>query len=258
MAHTTTVINMYTSRGFRVVNVHADKEFDCIKGDIKPIEMNIMGADEHVHEAERSIRTTKDRIRSTIHGLPYKRYPKLMMIKLVGTTMHELNQVPNMNGISDSMSPITIVTGQQMVNYRDLKASYGAYAQVHESNDIANNTHPRTVGAIALGISPNRSGYYEFMNLNTGKLLSRKRFTILPITDAVIQRVEQLAEEEKQPKIINGCPKFEWNPDDEIVFDDDDDDDEQQTGIDNSDEAMDELMTDTAEVKIIFGDKETF
>ena len=109
-----------------------------------------------------------------------------MIIKLVGTTMRKLNQVPSMNGISDSMSPITIVTGQQMVNYRDLKAWYGAYAQVHESNNITNNTHPRTVGAIVLGISSNRSGYYEFMNLNTGKLLSQKCFTILPITDAVI------------------------------------------------------------------------
>ena len=61
---------------------------------------------------------------------------------------------------------------------------------MHKSMDRTNTTNPRTIGAIALGMSSSRSGHYEFMNLNTGKILSHKHFTVLPITDAVVKQVE--------------------------------------------------------------------
>ena len=100
--------------------------------------------------------------------------------------MRNLNQLPVLNGISDHMSPLGVVTGKKMVSYRQLKVSFGAYVQVHKDNQRTNTTHPRTIGARALGISDNRSGNYEFMNLNTGKMLSQKWLTVLPITDTVI------------------------------------------------------------------------
>lgn len=88
-----------------------------------------------------------------------------------------------------------------MVSYRKMRASFGAYAQVHESADRTKTTNPRTVGAIVLGMSESRSSYYEFMNLNTGKLLLRKNFTILPITDTVVACVEEIAKHRRLPHI---------------------------------------------------------
>ena len=76
------------------MDIHADKEFECIKEDLRPINLNIIGADEHVHDVEHTIRTIKDGLRSTVHGLPYKRYPRIMMVKLVGHTMRNMNQLP--------------------------------------------------------------------------------------------------------------------------------------------------------------------
>ena len=93
---------------------------------LRPIDLNIVGADEYVHDVERSIRKTKDRVRSTVHGLPYKRYPRIMTVKLVGNTMRNLNQLPALNGISEYMIPLAIITGRKMVSYRKMRASFGA------------------------------------------------------------------------------------------------------------------------------------
>ena len=69
---------------------------------------------------------------------------------------------------------------------------------------------PRSVGAIALSMSPNENGFFRFMSLDTGEKINRRKFTELPITEVVIKRVEAIAEREGQPKIKNGCPLFEW------------------------------------------------
>jgi hypothetical protein len=59
------------SRGFVVVDVHADAEFECIREHIAPVFLNVVAADAHVGEVERSIRTIKERNRVSVHGLPF-------------------------------------------------------------------------------------------------------------------------------------------------------------------------------------------
>ena len=59
------------------------------------------------------------------------------------------------------------------------------------------------------------------MSLKTGHKLYGYHWVELPIGDKVIDRVEQLAEEQGQPLMENG-PIFEWNPGDLIVNVDDD------------------------------------
>jgi len=50
------------------------------------------------------------------------------------------------------------------------------------------------------------------MSLTTGKRLSRRQWTDVPMPDSVVAAVEARAEAEKQPLIEGGCPKFEWRP----------------------------------------------
>jgi len=66
-------------------------------------------ANDHVGEVKRSIRTMKERARTTIHGLPFKRFPKVMIQALVYHAAKRLNQFPAKNGISDTFSPLTIM-----------------------------------------------------------------------------------------------------------------------------------------------------
>ena len=44
---------MYTSCGFHVENIHADREFKCIEANMLPVNMSITDADDqHVPEVE--------------------------------------------------------------------------------------------------------------------------------------------------------------------------------------------------------------
>ena len=58
--------------------------------------------------------------------------------------------------------------------------------------------------------SNERGGYY-FMSLRTGKRLHGFIWNEVPVTEEVIDRVEQLGEEDGQPLMENG-PIFEWAP----------------------------------------------
>ena len=61
-------LNIYQAKGFDITSVYADKEFEYIREDMRPIELNICPTDDPVHEVERSIRTVNERVRCTMHG----------------------------------------------------------------------------------------------------------------------------------------------------------------------------------------------
>jgi hypothetical protein len=124
------VINLYSSRGFTVCDVHGDNEFSCIREELRPIQLDIVPADSHVGEIERSIRTIKERLRSCVHGLPFKRLPKLLLTHMVSESVRCLNLFPWANGISDSLSPTSIVTGLAPPDFNTLRIEFGSYAQV--------------------------------------------------------------------------------------------------------------------------------
>jgi hypothetical protein len=86
------VLAMYTSRGFNISDLRADMEFECIRNNVLPSRLNVAAANDHVGEVERSIRTMKERARTTIHGLPFKRLPKVMIQALVYHAAKGLNQ----------------------------------------------------------------------------------------------------------------------------------------------------------------------
>jgi hypothetical protein len=51
---------------------------------------------------------------------------------------------------------------------------------------------PRTVGAIALRPNGNTQGSYLFFSLNSGRVVTRNRWTVLPMPDDVIKRVKAM------------------------------------------------------------------
>jgi len=53
---------------------------------------------------------------------------------------------------------------------------------------------------------------YHFMLLSTGKQLVQRQWTAAPIPDAIIAAVEARAQDEKQPLIEGGFPRFESHP----------------------------------------------
>ena len=210
------VIGRYQARGLTICDVHADSELECVRDSLLPIEMNIVPADCHVGEVERSIRTIKERLRSCAHGLPFKRLPRLLVQHMVADVVRCLNQFPRKNGISDTMSPATIVTGVGHPSYSSMRLEFGTYVQVFEDNDPTNTLRARSLGAIALTPTGNAQGDYNFMSLATGHKISRHNWTVLPMTDTAIARVEAIAFHEDQPLLQQRGLVVEWRPDQPI------------------------------------------
>ncbi len=50
------------------------------------------------------------------------------------------------------------------------------------------------------------------MSLETGRKLHGYQREVLPMDEWVIKRVEDIAREEGQPKLVNKTPIFEWAP----------------------------------------------
>ena len=91
------VINKYSCRSFNICNFHGDNEFDkdIIKKFLNPALLHIYGQNEHVGPIERSVRTVKERFRSTCSNVPYKRFTILMVRSLVEGIIAVLNAFPS-------------------------------------------------------------------------------------------------------------------------------------------------------------------
>jgi Reverse transcriptase (RNA-dependent DNA polymerase)/Zinc knuckle len=207
------VLHLYQCRGFTINDIHCDNEFACLRDLVRPIQLNVVPADSHVGEIERSIRTIKERLRSMVHGLPFKRLPKLMIVHMVSDTVRCLNQFPWKHGISETLSPSAIVVGYANPDFNNMRIEFGTYAQVFEEQQITNTPRARTLGAIALNPTGNAQGDYFFMSLATGNKISRHNWTELPITDTAIARVEALGFQDEQPLIQERGFVVEWRHD---------------------------------------------
>ena len=196
------VIAAYALRGFKVCDIHGDHEFECIRPDMAPIYMEIVAADSHVGEIERSNRTVKERMRACTHGLPFRRLPKLLLVSMVADVIRCLNMLPVAHGVSDALSPLSIVTGAPRPDFNAMKLEFGSYVQILDAVGPTNTNRARTFGAIALLPTGNAHGDYYFLSLATGRArVSRHRWHELLIPDTAIARVEALAKAEKQPLI---------------------------------------------------------
>ena len=202
---------LYCDRGFEPTEIQADGEYNSVKTLFKDVHFSICSADDHVPEAERAIRTVKETVRATIHGMPYKRLPRVMVRELVTFAERSINMLPHSDGVSDTMSPDTIVTGRPRMDYRTMKLEFGTYVQVYDGT--SNDVKSRTLGAIALNPTGNANGDHYFMSLATGERLHRRSWMPLPLSDLAIARVEAIGIEEGMPAIDHVHMIAEFNPD---------------------------------------------
>ena len=196
------MFKIYLQRGFRVTDVNVDGEFAPIKPFIQGMpggpKVNLASANEHVPEIERRIRVVKERCRAIRHSLPYNRIPRLLTIWIVFNSVRLLNYFPTKGGVSDQLSPKTIMTGETLDYKRDLCLKTGEYCQVHEDELPRNSQKARTQGATVLGPTGNLQGGFKFINLKTGKTITRYSWDKIPIKDAVISRVNELGKREPE------------------------------------------------------------
>jgi hypothetical protein len=109
---------------------------------------------------------------SCLSQLTVPMYPKVLMIHIVLNAVKMLNFFPMKGGISNMLSPKTIMTGETLDYKKHLSLQVGQYCQVHEEDTQHNSQSPRTKGAILLGPSGDLQGGYKFMALNTRKKIT--------------------------------------------------------------------------------------
>ena len=260
-------LNIYNGAGFRVVAALMDGAFEPLRPFLtsEGVTLNTTSRDEHVGDIERYIRTIKERMRSTYNMLPFNKLPRVMVMELAKQSVFWLNSFPVRNGISESLSPRTIMTGEHIDYKRHCKYEFGEYVQTHEPHD--NTMVSRTVGAIALRPTGNRQGGFYFMSLVTGRVINRANATPLPMPGEVVTAVERLAiAQEAEPGLAFGNRDnrilfYEYEDDDndeyshhesvdeDLVYHDDIDQDEIDGLMDN-DDALTNEIEEAAEVNI--------
>jgi len=189
-----------------------------------------VAAEEHVGIIERAIRTNKDDTRCHIHRLPHTHYPKAMVEGSQRHSIHRRNNLPAKNGVSQVLSPETLISGMPAPDYNEIvKLNFGDYVQTYEG-DMNSSNKSRYIRAIALYPSPSGHGSWYFMSLLSGKRIHRNSWVKLPATEDVIQRVNELAKEQNQ-KPVDSNFKYAWTCDD--ISDENDEEDENEENVSN-------------------------
>ena len=256
-------MKIYAHRGFKVTNIHGDGEFEIedLKKEMSPAEMIIYAKNKHVPIIEQSVRTVKGRARTACNAAPYNKYTTLMIQHLIESRVSWLNRFPSKNGISQTLSPATLVLGHPKPDMNGKRLPFGAYVIVYQST--TNDMNSRGTPAIALS-EDNGAGGHFFMLLHSGRKIHAFSWEELPVHDDVIQRVEELATDEQQPELQNKSPLFEWNPGYEILDLPHDSVDVLEANIDlaneDNDRAIDDLddEDETVENPVITDDEEEY
>jgi len=197
------IIKIYRHYGFSVTHILGDGQFEFLDpSKIAPgITLNIVTRGEHVPEVERYIRTVKERTRSVYNSLPFKRFPTKLIVEIVYAQIFWLNSFPSDSGLSRTQSPRVLMTGTGIDYNLHCRLECGSYVQTHEEH--GNNMAPRTIGALALRPTGNVQGGFYFYNLATGCIISRRRWTSLPMPVEIINVVHEWAEKDKASKGID-------------------------------------------------------
>jgi hypothetical protein len=201
------VFNIYKSRGHQVNDLEftnqeevvnpilADNEFKPLQEDIKEMGVNVhlVSKNKHVPEVERQNQVIKERAQGIVQTLPYSKIPKKIRVALIQYVVFWLNNIPKEDQIQ---SPREIVMGEQVLDYKTVcKLPFGSYVQVHEDQQITNTMVPITTGAITL--EPRYlNGGYKFFSLMTGEIIRRRKLSELPISNEVIQKLEEFSKDQ--------------------------------------------------------------
>jgi hypothetical protein len=176
--------------------VHADGEFAPIKPLIESMPgrplVNLVSVNDHIPEIERRIRVVKEQCQLTRHVLPFQWILKLLIVHIVLNVVKLLNIFPTKGGVSETLSPKTIMSGETLDYKKHLSLQFGQYCKVHDEYNHRNSQLALTKGAIYLGPSGNLQGGFKCMAFNTRKKIVRQNWDAIPIPDLVISRVNAL------------------------------------------------------------------
>ena len=186
---------------------------------------NTTAAKEHESEAERSIRTIKERTRGIVGTLPFEFIPWRLKMEFIYFVVLWLNAFPAKSGISATYSPQELLVHWKLDYKKHCRVLPGTYCKTHNEPVPSNTITPRTHECIACGPTGNLQGSVKFYCLTTGRILKHRSFTAMPMPNRVIKRVNTIGLRGKQGRMFCFTDRlkepYEWTdfvPEDDPDF----------------------------------------
>ena len=197
------IFQVYRSGGFIIVELRCDNEFqplDLYLSKKYEVNINFSNAQEHVPEAERNNRVIQERVRCAYHRMPYTHLPRALVKALVMESAKKLNFFPARHGVSTYYSPRMILHDKSLDYNKHCRFSTGDYVLGHNEPNPTNTQAGRALDCLYLRYTSSHQGGHELLHLATNKIINRRNVTKIPITEAIIQRVHNLARLENMQK----------------------------------------------------------
>ena len=145
-----TTISAFTARKINIETIVGDNEFEALLKALIPVQVEIVGSDEHEGRVGRLIRTVKERTRCDFQNVPYKKCPKLMVVSSLEANITWLNVFTKENGISKTISPSVIVLGPPQIDANHATIQPGSYLHCKIKARSTNIMETRSVAEITL------------------------------------------------------------------------------------------------------------
>jgi hypothetical protein len=185
----------YLQRGFHITTLHADGEFAPIKTLIEAMPggpmVNLASANDLDWGSEGMM--PSDSIQP-----PVSHNPQAHDDPHCTKCRQAVDFFSNERGVSDTLRPKTIMSGETLDYKKHLSLQLGQFCQVHEEDNPCNSQIARTKGMISLGPSGNLQGGFKFLALNSGNKLVHRSWDVIPMPDLVIDRVNALGCDQPQ------------------------------------------------------------
>ena len=184
------------SRNFVCDSIRSDNEGGIAKQSTTEeiqrlgIELPLTGAGQHCGHIERRIRFVKEKYRGLEHGLDFAMNKILVTWAVLGST-----RMTNMQRTASStslLSPREKFMGRPFDFDLDGRVAFGTYIQL-TVRDTDNTSSARTEGCIALFSRDNLTGSIYAFHIATQAIVVRDHFVELPISDALISYINNLA-----------------------------------------------------------------
>ena len=206
------VMQIYHAAGFTVSAIRCDNEFRPLLSrfcaEFTTL-FNYSNPQEHVPEAERNNRVIKERIRATYHRLPFKQLTKTMIQELVSQSAAKLNYFPAKHGVSKYYSPRMILHQVNLDYDKHCRYAFGTYVQAHDEPGNTSTNASRSLDCIYLSHnSRNTQGGHRLLHLPTNRIVIRRNITPSPITQHIIDAIQEIADYEQVPKGLKVTNRF--------------------------------------------------
>ena len=150
------IVQDYHVRGFKVVTMFGDKEFDPVIEWVRHqlhIDLVTSAAQGHVPRAENAIRFVKERVRAIQCETPFNRYPKRFTIEMVKRVVVLINLFRRKSGVHPVMSPRQILFRKK---FKLPLCKIGKLVMAYNMKSTNKTLEPRAIYALYIG--PNDSG----------------------------------------------------------------------------------------------------